>query len=217
VGVGRCTPADPIARCGQARDSQSGGCGDNGRWTPLDGVDDLGAVDALEVDAGDPEVGMPELPLDDDERDAFVGHLDRMCVTQLVWGESPPDARGRSGVMELLSSGGRLPVPPGCRAVDDAQERSDRQLVPGLQPRLKLAPGPPVHANLTSLAALATTDEDRAANSIEVALLKSEGLADRSPARHRSTISARSRWPSARSPTMRSTSTISSTVGGSAG
>ena len=39
----------------------------------------------------------------------------------------------------------------------------------------------------------------------------------RSPARQRSTISARSRWPSGRSPTVRMTETISSIVGGSAG
>lgn len=38
-----------------------------------------------------------------------------------------------------------------------------------------------------------------------------------SPARQRSTVSARRRFPSGRSPTMRMTATISSTVGGSAG
>jgi hypothetical protein len=38
----------------------------------VDGADDLAAVDALQVDAGDAEVGVPELTLDDDERNAFV-------------------------------------------------------------------------------------------------------------------------------------------------
>jgi hypothetical protein len=32
----------------------------------MDGVDDLGAVDPLEVDAGHPQIAMPELALDDD-------------------------------------------------------------------------------------------------------------------------------------------------------
>src|SRR5205814_10380398 len=97
------------------------------------------------------------------ERNAFVCNLERMGMPGLVWGESAPDARRHSGAAQLLSSCGRLPVPPGCRAVDHTQQRSDRQLAPRLQPWLKLAPSPSVHANLASLPALATTDEDRAA------------------------------------------------------
>ncbi len=46
----------------------------------MDGGDDFTAVDALEIDAGDAEVGVPELALDNDERDAFIGHFDRVCV-----------------------------------------------------------------------------------------------------------------------------------------
>ena len=38
----------------------------------------------MELDRGDPEVGMPELPLDDDERDAFARHLDCVRVPELV-------------------------------------------------------------------------------------------------------------------------------------
>ena len=56
----------------------------------MDGVDDLGAVDSLEVNARDTEVGVPELALNDDEWDAFVGHLDRMRVPQLMRREPPP-------------------------------------------------------------------------------------------------------------------------------
>jgi hypothetical protein len=44
----------------------------------VDGVDDLGAVNALEVDRGDAEAGVPKLTLDHDERDALARHLD--CV-----------------------------------------------------------------------------------------------------------------------------------------
>src|SRR5215218_11341818 len=40
----------------------------------VDGVDDLGVVDALEVDRGDAEVGVAELALDDDQRHALAGH-----------------------------------------------------------------------------------------------------------------------------------------------
>jgi hypothetical protein len=50
------------------RDSEAerGVDGDHGGAAGVDGVDDLGAVDALEVDRGDAEAGVPELALDDD-------------------------------------------------------------------------------------------------------------------------------------------------------
>lgn len=119
--------------------------------------------------------------------------------------------------MELLSSCRRLPVPPGRRAVDHAQQRSDRQLAPGLQPRFELAPRPAVHAHLTSLSAFPAADEDRAVHDVEVGLLKRQGFADsesRAPKQHDQRAQP---WPSGRSPTARITATISSTVGGSAG
>ena len=51
----------------------------------VNGVDDLRVIDSLEVDRGDPEVRVPLLALDDDERDAFVGHLDGVRVPELMW------------------------------------------------------------------------------------------------------------------------------------
>src|SRR5829696_6794326 len=48
------------------------------------GVDDLGVVDALEVDRGDAKVGVAELALDYDERHALVRHLDGVRVAELV-------------------------------------------------------------------------------------------------------------------------------------
>jgi hypothetical protein len=70
----------------------------------VDGVDGLGAVDALEVNARDAEVGVSELSLDDHEWNALVCHLDRMSVSQLVRGEPSPNPGRRSGVMQLLLS-----------------------------------------------------------------------------------------------------------------
>jgi hypothetical protein len=49
--------------------------GDGRRWTVS-----MISVDPLEIDAGDAEVRVPELPLDDHEWDAFVRHLDRVRV-----------------------------------------------------------------------------------------------------------------------------------------
>src|ERR687891_1680839 len=69
---------------GLASDAQRALDGHHRGAAGVDGVDDLGVVDALEVNGGDPEVGMPELALDDDQRHALAGHLDGVRVAQLV-------------------------------------------------------------------------------------------------------------------------------------
>jgi hypothetical protein len=65
------------------------------------GGDDLFGVDALQVDAGGAEVGVPELALDDVERHAFTSQLDGMGVAQLVWCEPTSHARLGSEPAEL--------------------------------------------------------------------------------------------------------------------
>src|SRR3954453_15856467 len=79
--------------------------GDHRRPPGVDGVDDLRAVDALQVDRSDPEVRVPELTLDHDERDAFAGHLDGVSMAELVWRESPPPAGSCGGVAQLGACG----------------------------------------------------------------------------------------------------------------
>jgi hypothetical protein len=73
----------------------------------VDGVDDLGAVDALQVDRRDAEVGVPELALYDEQRNALASHFDGVRVAQLVRREASPDAGECCGVAQLLSGGGR--------------------------------------------------------------------------------------------------------------
>ena len=46
---------------------------------------------------------MPKLALDHHEGDAFMRHLDCVCVPQLVWREPTPDARLDSRVMKLFA------------------------------------------------------------------------------------------------------------------
>jgi hypothetical protein len=70
---------------------QAGGGGDRRRWSSVNGGDDLAAVDALQVDAGDPEVRMPELALDHDLRHTLVRHLDRVRMPELVRREPTAD------------------------------------------------------------------------------------------------------------------------------
>jgi hypothetical protein len=57
----------------------------------MDRLDDLGVVDAMEIDGRDAEVAVAELALDDDERHAFARHLDGVRVAELVRREPPPD------------------------------------------------------------------------------------------------------------------------------
>jgi hypothetical protein len=48
----------------------------------MDGLNDLVGVDALQIDRRHAEVAVAELALDDIERDAFVGELDRVRVPE---------------------------------------------------------------------------------------------------------------------------------------
>ena len=92
------------------------------------GVDDLGVVDPLQVDRGDTEIGVAELALDDVEPDALVCHLDRVCVTELMWSKAPAHAGLDCEPSQLGADGGRRPRPPAGLPVDDAEERPHRQL-----------------------------------------------------------------------------------------
>jgi hypothetical protein len=49
---------------------------DHRRATGVDGFDDLGVVDALEIDRGHAEVSVAELALDHDQWHTFASHLD---------------------------------------------------------------------------------------------------------------------------------------------
>jgi hypothetical protein len=67
-----------------AEASESSVSGDHWCGSLADGIDDLGVVDGLQVDRRDAEVGVSELSLDHDERNALAGRLDGVGVTKLV-------------------------------------------------------------------------------------------------------------------------------------
>jgi hypothetical protein len=79
----------------------------------VDRVDDLAAVDALEVDGCDPEVGVPELALDDVERDAFTGHFD--CVRRARGGTAGRPSHQRIGACQSAPAGWTIDP---CRGID---------------------------------------------------------------------------------------------------
>ena len=88
-------------------ESQAGAGGDHRRPSAVDGVDDLGGVDALQIGAGHPEVRVTELALDDRQRHPLPGHLHRMGVTQLMRSKAPPDVRARGEAPQLAPRTGR--------------------------------------------------------------------------------------------------------------
>jgi hypothetical protein len=91
----------------------------------VDGVDDLGAVDPLEVDRGDAEVAVAELALVDHERHTFASHFDGVGVSQLMWGEPSADTCCDGRAAQLGSSGGSRPLATTRPAVDDTEQRAD--------------------------------------------------------------------------------------------
>ena len=81
--------------------AQPGAGGDDRRGSVVDGIDDLGVVDPLEVDRGDPEMGMPELALDDHHRDPLVRQLDSVGMAQLMRRQAAADPRPGAGAPQL--------------------------------------------------------------------------------------------------------------------
>jgi hypothetical protein len=138
---------------------------------------------------------MAELALDDVQRHALTRELERVRVAQLVRREPTPDARLVREAPEFAADGGARSRPPAGRAVDDAEQRPDRQLGPCAQPRPKLLPAPLVHPDLAPPAALAAADQHRSAPRIQVVPGQSERLGCAPPARQSTTMIARSRHP----------------------
>jgi hypothetical protein len=125
-----------------------------------------------------PEVGVAELALDDQERNAFVGQLEGVRVAELVRAESPADAGDRRRVSQLRASGRDGPAPAARRSGDVAEQRPDREFYAGGEPRLQLLPGPVVHADLAAAAALAAAHQHGAAPRVKIRLGEGERLAD---------------------------------------
>src|SRR5687768_16819034 len=77
---------------------------------------------------------------------------------------------------ELDAHVGARPRPSARWAVDDAEQRSDRQLDPGSEPGSQLLPAPGIHADLAAATALAVAHEQRPARRVEVALAQRQRL-----------------------------------------
>jgi len=58
----------------------------------MNDVDDLAVVDSLQIDRGNPEVRVAELPLDHVQRYALASHLDSVGVPKLMRREATTHA-----------------------------------------------------------------------------------------------------------------------------
>jgi hypothetical protein len=133
-----------------------------------------------------------------------------------VWREPTPDASSCRDAAELAADGGGRPGPAAGAAVDDAEQRPDRQLRPRGEPGAQLLPAPLVHADLAPPAALAAADQQRSASRVEVVLGKSERLLEPQPGTPQQDDHRAQREAVTVIAGRRMTATISSKIGGSA-
>jgi hypothetical protein len=103
---------------------------------------------------------MPELPLNDRNRDPLARHLDSMSVPKLMRRQPPTDTGTHSSRPELLARRGRRPRPTGGRTTQHTQQRPDRQRCAQLDPRPDLLEAPPIHPHLTSPPALPAANQN---------------------------------------------------------
>jgi hypothetical protein len=136
----------------------------------MNGVDDLAVIDSLQVDRGDPEVRVAELPLDHAERHTFSSHLNSVRVPKLMRREATTHAGSDRELAKGFANSRVRPRATLRRTSDDAKQCSDAQGDAEAQPRVDLFPRPPIHADLASLAAFASAAEDRAVVSVEITL-----------------------------------------------
>ena len=87
----------------------------------VDSVDDLGVIDAAQVHRRHAQIGMPQLALNDGDRDPFARHLDRVSVPELMWSEPATNTSTHGRRAQLLPCGGRRPRPTCGPTVQYAQ------------------------------------------------------------------------------------------------
>lgn len=107
---------EPRSQTSRGRDHRGG--------SRVDGVDDLRAADALQVDRCDAEIRVSELALDDDQRHALMRHLHSVRVTELMRRETSPHP--------ALAA-----VRPSCLGAED-----DSQCRPEVAPRITHSSAP---------------------------------------------------------------------------
>ena len=112
------------------------------------------------------------------QRHPLARHLNGMGMAQLMRRKAPPHTGPARHLPQLRARGGGRPRPPAGRAVDDAEQRPDRQLEADLEPGRELFPGPVVHPDLAAPSALAAPHQQRHAARVQVSFGERERLLD---------------------------------------
>jgi hypothetical protein len=172
------TPAVDTPAVDLKTDCQPGRRRDYRRRSRVDGVDDLRAIDPLQVDRRDPEMRMPEPALDDDQRHTLARHLNGVSVTELMRHEPSSDTGVCRDARQLLARTGLLSPATSSRAADHPQQRTDRQLTPDHQPPVQLRPCPAVHPDLATTPTLTATHQHSSTRYVKVGLGKIEHFTD---------------------------------------
>ena len=81
---------------------------------------------------------MPELALDDVDRHPLTGELDSVPVPQLVRREPTANTGLGGEFAQLAADCGRRPRATAGRAVDDAEQRTDREVDTPLEPAVQM-------------------------------------------------------------------------------
>ena len=81
----------------------------------------------MQVGAGRGEVRVPQLALDQRQRDALMQQFDSMGMAELVGREAPADARLKRDLVQLQPCGASRPGVPARGSGDHAEQRADRQ------------------------------------------------------------------------------------------
>jgi hypothetical protein len=147
----------------------------------VDGLDDFGLVDALQVGGGDAEVGVAELALDDDQRHTFTCHLDRMGVPELVWCEAPADICRDGRPAQVRSGGGARPRSAARGTVDDAEPAARRAIGPAARAKGASPPSPMGPFRVRGGVRPCATDEQRASAVIQIGFGERECFLDAQP------------------------------------
>ena len=121
---------------------------------------------------------MSELALNDAQRNAFAGHFDGVGVTELMGREAPSHAGVRGGSAELGARRRARPAPSARRAVDDAEQRTNRKLKPHLERGRELLPRPFVYADFAAARLLAASGQQRPAAVVEIRLGERQRFVD---------------------------------------
>jgi hypothetical protein len=125
---------------------------------------------------------MPELALDDVDRNALSGQLDSVSVAELMWRKPAPHARVGGQSAQLGTGCGGRPWTTAGGPVDHTEQRPDRHLDAMLQPGVDVLKAPIVHADLAAPVALPVTNQQGPAALVDVGLGQGEGFGDPQPA-----------------------------------